>query len=59
MLGTGGVDRLPKPRDSKYGAYYFPWIQVYDPLGNPWLSTAAALTSGAETMRTVRGSARK
>ncbi len=28
---TGGVDRLPKPRDSKYGAYYFPWIQVYDP----------------------------
>ena len=19
-----------------------PWIQVYDPLGNPWLSTAAA-----------------
>ncbi len=28
---TGGIDRLPKPRDSKYGAYYFPWIQVYDP----------------------------
>jgi uncharacterized protein len=28
---AGGVDRLPKPRDSKYGAYYFPWIQVYDP----------------------------
>ncbi|MEO8845119.1 MAG: phage tail sheath family protein [Kofleriaceae bacterium] len=27
----GGVDKLPKPRDSKYGAYYFPWIQVYDP----------------------------
>jgi phage tail sheath protein FI len=27
----GGVDRLPRPRDSKYGAYYFPWIQVYDP----------------------------
>src|SRR5262249_694655 len=25
----GGVDRLPRPRDSKYGAYYFPWIQVY------------------------------
>jgi phage tail sheath protein FI len=25
------VDKLPKPRDSKYGAYYFPWIQVYDP----------------------------
>ena len=28
---TGGIDRLPKPRDSKYGAFYFPWIQVYDP----------------------------
>jgi uncharacterized protein len=28
---AGGVDRLPRPRDSKYGAYYFPWIQVYDP----------------------------
>ncbi len=28
---NGGVDRLPRPRDSKYGAYYFPWIQVYDP----------------------------
>jgi len=27
----GGIDKLPKPRDSKYGAYYFPWIQVYDP----------------------------
>lgn len=27
----GGVDRLPRPRDSKYGAYYFPWLQVYDP----------------------------
>src|SRR5215813_9348381 len=28
---NGGVDRLSRPRDSKYGAYYFPWIQVYDP----------------------------
>ncbi|MCS6912930.1 MAG: phage tail sheath family protein [Myxococcales bacterium] len=27
----GGVDKIPRPRDSKYGAYYFPWIQVYDP----------------------------
>ncbi|MEZ4358666.1 MAG: phage tail sheath family protein [Kofleriaceae bacterium] len=27
---SGGIDKLPKPRDSKYGAYYFPWIQVYD-----------------------------
>ncbi len=30
-IETGGVDKLPKPRDSKYGAYYFPWIEVYDP----------------------------
>jgi len=28
---AGGVDRLVRPRDSKYGAFYFPWIQVYDP----------------------------
>jgi phage tail sheath protein FI len=27
----GGVDKLVRPRDSKYGGYYFPWIQVYDP----------------------------
>jgi phage tail sheath protein FI len=32
VIDTGGVDRLPKPRDSKYGAYYFPWLQVYDPV---------------------------
>jgi len=28
---SGGVDKLARPRDSKYGAYYFPWIKVYDP----------------------------
>jgi phage tail sheath protein FI len=28
---AGGVDKLVRPRDSKYGGYYFPWIQVYDP----------------------------
>ncbi len=28
---SGGVDKLARPRDSKYGGYYFPWIQVYDP----------------------------
>ncbi len=29
----GGVDKLTnvKPRDSKQCAYYFPWIEVYDP----------------------------
>ncbi len=31
VIEKGGVDKLPKPRDSKYGAYYFPWIEVYDP----------------------------
>jgi hypothetical protein len=31
VIQDGGVDRIPKPRDSKYGAYYFPWIEVYDP----------------------------
>jgi hypothetical protein len=33
-----GIDKLARPRDSKYGAYYFPWIQVYDPeRGNVWV----------------------
>jgi phage tail sheath protein FI len=31
VIEDGGVDKIPKPRDSKYGAYYFPWIEVYDP----------------------------
>ena len=31
-IEKGGVDKLPKPRDSKYGGYYFPWIEVYDPI---------------------------
>ena len=30
-LGKDGIAKLPKPRDSQYAAYYFPWIQVYDP----------------------------
>ncbi len=30
-LTRDGINKLPKPRDSQYGAYYFPWIQVYDP----------------------------
>ncbi len=32
LIEKGGVDKLPKPRDSKYGAYYFPWVEVYDPI---------------------------
>ena len=31
VIEKGGVDKLAKPRDSKYGAYYFPWVEVYDP----------------------------
>jgi hypothetical protein len=26
-----GIDTLSVPRDSTYGAYYFPWVQMYDP----------------------------
>jgi len=45
---TGGVDKLPKPRDSKYGAYYFPWIQVYDPdKGNIFVAPANEIVRGA------------
>ena len=25
-----GIDSIPTPRDSMLGAYYFPWIQMYD-----------------------------
>lgn len=25
-----GIDTLPMPRDSQLGAYYFPWISMYD-----------------------------
>lgn len=27
-----GIDSVPMPRDSTHGAYYFPWIQMYDPI---------------------------
>ena len=27
---NGGIDSMPKPRDSNMGAYYFPWIQMFD-----------------------------
>ena len=30
-LNKDGIAKMPKPRDSQYAAYYFPWIQVYDP----------------------------
>jgi hypothetical protein len=31
VIEGGGVDKIVKPRDSKYGSFYFPWIEVYDP----------------------------
>jgi phage tail sheath protein FI len=30
-IEKGGVDKIKKPRDSQYAAFYFPWIEVYDP----------------------------
>ena len=30
-IAKGGVDKITKPRDTQYGAFYFPWIEVYDP----------------------------
>ena len=30
-LEKGGVSKIAKPRDSKYGSFYFPWVEVYDP----------------------------
>lgn len=26
----GGIDTMPMPRDSIMGAYYFPWVEMYD-----------------------------
>ena len=28
---TAGLDTLEMPRDSQLGAYYFPWVKMYDP----------------------------
>ncbi len=53
---TGGVDRLPKPRDSKYGAYYFPWIQVYDPeLGNIFVPPSGHIAGVYSRVDSERG----
>lgn len=27
-----GIDTMPIPRDSTMGAYYFPWVKMYDPV---------------------------
>lgn len=29
---TTSLDQMYRPRDSSYGAYYFPWLQVFDPV---------------------------
>jgi phage tail sheath protein FI len=53
---TGGVDKLPKPRDSKYGAYYFPWIQVYDPeKGNIYVPPAGHIAGVYSRTDSERG----
>lgn len=53
---TGGVDKLPKPRDSKYGAYYFPWIQVYDPdKGNIFVPPSGHIAGVYSRTDTERG----
>ncbi len=45
VIEKGGVDKIPKPRDSKYGAYYFPWIEVYDPFkGNVYMPPSGAMS---------------
>jgi len=44
VIEKGGVDKIPKPRDSKYGAYYFPWVEVYDPFkGNVYVPPSGAM----------------
>ncbi len=53
---SGGVDRLPKPRDSKYGAYYFPWIQVYDPEdGNVFVAPSGHIAGVYSRVDSERG----
>ncbi len=53
---SGGVDRIPKPRDSKYGAYYFPWIQVYDPdKGNIFVPPAGHIAGVYSRVDAERG----
>lgn len=40
-----GLSEMYKPRDSAYGAYYFPWLQVYDPVskGNVYVPPSGAV----------------
>ncbi|MBT8495724.1 MAG: phage tail sheath subtilisin-like domain-containing protein, partial [Deltaproteobacteria bacterium] len=52
----GSVDRMPRPRDSKYGAYYFPWIQVYDPeKGNIFVAPSGHIAGVYSRVDSERG----
>jgi len=46
VIEKGGVDKIKKPRDSKYGAYYFPWIEVYDPTKGNVLQPPSGFMAG-------------
>jgi phage tail sheath protein FI len=53
---SGGIDKVPKPRDSKYGAYYFPWIQVYDPeKGNVYVPPSGHIAGVYSRVDSERG----
>ena len=56
--GEKPLRNLPKPRDSKYGAYYFPWIQVNDPeKGNVFVPPSghiAGVYSRVDSERSVK-----
>lgn len=43
-FGSDGIAKMPRPRDSNWGAYYFPWIQVVDPDRGPvWMPPSGHL----------------
>jgi len=55
-IDMGGIDKIPKPRDSKYGAYYFPWIEVYDPeRGNIFVPPSGHMVGVYARVDTERG----
>jgi len=55
-IDMGGIDKIPKPRDSKYGAYYFPWIEVYDPeKGNIFVPPSGHMVGIYARVDTERG----
>ena len=55
-IDMGGIDKIPKPRDSKYGAYYFPWIEVYDPeKGNIFVPPSGHMVGVYARVDTERG----